>query len=327
MRRFFARYSVYLMPIISFLIISFALEAVMCYGISMYMINCSKNTLFSRNAVTVSIHETNMFDFGDIDDVSIFRTDNNTAFSAYEIVCSDGRLNVGGGIKTDKSWLGTNSAIVGSEVRSFVDLSELIIGEKTYQIKDEFNDKRVPSNNCTVFYFGDSVCETQNSEFVIDGKNKKLITSAVEKLKEKAAECGAEIHTVDNNKVGVQNFISSKRSLPILFILYFVVIGFNDIMICIFHTEQLKRLITVNVLLGKNRPAGIICRSLLLFMVISSVVSAVVVWFLMGQRVDAIYALIATIVFLGVINTMISVIYKYKLINNSSELLMELCNE
>ena len=98
-------------------------------------------------------------------------------------------------------------------------------------------------------------------------------------------------------------------------------------MICIFHTEQLKRLITVNVLLGKNRPAGIICRSLLLIMVISSVVSAVVVWFLMGQRVDAIYALIATIVFLGVINTMISVIYKYKLINNSSELLMELCNE
>jgi hypothetical protein len=315
------------MPIISFLIIGFALEAVMCYGISLYMINCSKNTLFSRNAVTFSIQGTAMFDFGDIDDVSIFRTDDNTAFSAYEIVCSDGRLNVGSGIKTDKALLGTNSAIVGSEVGSFADLSELIIDDKKYEIKGEFTDKRVPSNNCTVFYFGNSICEVKNSEFVIDGKNKKHISSALELLNNKAAECGAEIHTVENNKVGVRNFISSKKTLPILFIMYFIVLGFNDVMICIFHTEQLKRIITVNVLLGKKRPVSIIFRSLLFFMLISSAASAFVVWLIMGQSMDAVYSFIATVVFLGVINTVISMIYKYKLINNSSELLMELCNE
>ena len=327
MKRFFTRYSIFLMPIIAFLIIGFALEAIICYGIRLYMINCSKNSLFSRNAVTVAVKGTDVFDFGDIGDVSIFRNEDSNAFSAYEIVCTNGRLNVGNGVNIDKDLLGTKSAIVGSEVDSFVNLSDLTIDDDKYEVKGEFTDERVPSNNCTVFYFGDNVCDTQNCEFVIDGKNNKLITSAMKQLNKKADECGAELVIIESNKIGVKNFISSRISLPILFTLYFAVLGFNDVMICIFHTEQLKRIITINVLLGRKRPAGIVFRSLILFMLISSAAISFVVWLLMDYFIDVVYSFIATVLFLGLINIVISLIYKHRMINNSSEILMELCNE
>lgn len=315
------------MPIFSFLIISFALEIMTCYGISLYMINCSRNTLFSREAVTVSIKENGYFDFGDIAGSSIFRINKDTAFSAYEIVCFDGYLNVGNGIVPDKSMVGTDSAVVGSEVGSFADLSELVISGKKYNIIGEFNDKRVPSNNCAVFYFGDSVCETKDNVFIIDGKNKNSIAKTLEQLKEKARSCNASVEIVQDNKVGVRNFISSQKTLPILFILYFAVLGFNDAMICIFHTEQLKRIVSVNVLLGKSRPMMIVFRSLLLFMLCSSAASAVIVRIIIGQSKDVLCSFGITAVFLGVINAMIALIYRNKFINNSCEILMELCNE
>lgn len=327
MKKLYAMYSVYLMPIISFFIIGAALESVMCYGISLYMINCSINTLFSRYAVTVSIAGDSVFDFGDIHDASIFRSNKDQPFSAYEIVCSDGRLNVGNGIKVDDNMIGTNSAVIGSEVGSFIDLSELVIDDKKYDIKDEFNDKRVPSNNCTVFYFGDSICETKDSEFIIDGKNKKAVLSALEQLKAKADKYGVVIENVENNKVSVRNFISSGRSLPLLFILYFSVLGFNDVMICIFHTEQLKRTITVNILLGKSRPFGVMFRSLLMFMPISAGASAVIVRSFIGNSRDVAYSFFMTVLFLGVINTAVSLIYKHKFTNKDSEILKELCND
>ena len=327
MKKFFVKYFIYLMPIFSFLIIGFAMEIMMCYGISLYMINCSRNTLFSREAVTVSIKGNDYFDFGDIGDSSIFRINKDTAFSAYEIVCFDGCLNVGDGIVPDKSVVGTDSAVVGAEVGSFADLSELVISDRKYNVIKEFNDKRVPSNNCAVFYFGDSVCETKDNVFIIDGKNKNAIAKTLERLKEKARSCNASVEIVQDNKVGVRNFISSQKTLPILFILYFAVLGFNDAMICIFHTEQLKRIVSVNVLLGKSRPMMIVFRSLLLFMLSSSAASAVIVRIIVGQSRDVLYSFCITVIFLGVINTTIALIYKHKLINNSSEILMELCNE
>lgn len=327
MKKFFVRYSMYLMPIFSFLIIGFALEIMMCYGISLYMINCSRNTLFSREAVTVSIKGSDCFDFSDIGSSSILRINKDTAFSAYEIVCFDGFLNVGDGIAPNKSTVGTNSAVVGSEVGSFADLSELVISGKKYNIIEEFNDKRVPSNNCAVFYFGDSVCETKDNVFIIDGMNKHAIAKTLEQLKEKARSCNASVEIVQDNKVGVRNFIKGHKTLPILFILYFAVLGFNDAMICIFHTEQLKRIVSVNVLLGKRRPMMIVFRSLLLFMLCSSAASAVMVRIIIGQSRDVLCSLGITVIFLGVINTMIALIYRHKLINNSCEILMELCNE
>lgn len=323
MKKFLFRHSDKLMVFLSYILIFFTFQLLLSYYMKIKTLDANYDHAFSKNAERLRIYSDSEFDFSDIDNVGIYKINENMPFSAYEIIKPNGRLYIADRLIIDADFMSADHAIVGSEVKTIIDTSHLVINGKEYKVIKEFHDNDIPSNNFAVFYKGDICTSVDNSVFIIDGKRKKDIAEAVETVKVRAEQNGAEAERISNDFVTVSDFISYKESFIIIFILISVTILFTMILINYFEYTALKKVYAVYLLLGYNKCAKMIYPILFLPIGIGFVIC-----FIINAVTKNSYALLSDLITLAVmalINIETAEIYKRKL--NNMQTVTELNNE
>lgn len=297
------------------------------YGQRIYSLDSSKNNTFSQNSVDFMIDGADSIDFSGIDMADIFKINTSAPFSAYEVICTNGRLNIAGGIDIDKDFVGTNKAVIGSEVNTFVSINPLKINNKAYEISQTFTDNLISSNNCTVFYSGNSDCMTLNSKFIIDGQNKSEIESALKSVTDLVEKNGGTVTKLESNKVGISSFVKYRGMLIVISVIYIFVLVFTNMMICIFRLESLKREMSVYILLGRTNIFTKMFSDLTIKIIISSIINLPFLYILTKQFYKSCTSILIADVMIGIINILVCAYFAGKCRKSNFNILMEIENE
>ena len=261
------------------LVFSYIVFSILGYLYQIYILDNS-NYIISKNAVYFRVDQNTsggsvdfsfLESFSGIDSINIFK-DRNGSQTLYECLIMNcySPPNQGRGFAADDFINNKHTAYVGYKAGEIYDLSNLIIGNYSYDIIGHYSSE-TPSLNYAIFYTDGSLYKVSTHDaFIIDGKNRKTTKGAFNFIKQNLKAKGIDVYSFDPDISCISDFLSYRGKVVVAGSLLLLLLMFSNIATAMFWIISNGDYIRISNILGVPGAKSYLLRKILFILFASS---------------------------------------------------------